>query len=145
MHDAVGLVHREVAQVPATDYGEDGRVDAEAQRQRHDDRCREPPLLDEQSRRETEVVQEGIDGRQSAGFAMSLVKGCRATHPNQCGAPRFGGCHASTKVVFGEHRNMRLQFLLEVTIEVAASEERAAARPPLLQRAAHASPPRAKL
>ena len=73
-------------------------------------------------RRETQIVQEGIEGRQPAGVSMSLVEGCGATHANQCRAPRLFGCQASTKVVLGEHRDVRLQFLLEVTIEVAGSE-----------------------
>jgi len=140
-----GLVHRQIAQIPAIDDGEHGRVDAHAQREGRHDGGGKPAVLDEQSQRETQIVQEGIEGRQPTGFSMSLVEGCGATHTNQCGAPRLCGCHASTEVVLGEHRDVRLQFFLEVTIEVASSEESANARTPFPQSAEHLSPPRAEL
>lgn len=90
-------------------------------------------------------MQERIQGWQAAGFPMSIVEGCRATYPNQCSAPRFRGWHTSTKVVLGEHRDMGLQLLLEVTIEVRSPEERSDARAHLPQETEHLSPPRTEL
>ena len=48
--------------------------------------------------------------------------------PNQGRAARLLGCHAAADVVLGQHGQVRLQFLLEVAIEVASREERASAR-----------------
>jgi len=145
VHDATGLVHRQIAQIPTIDDGEHGGVDAHAQREGHHDGGGEPAVLDEQSQRETQILQEAIEGWQPAGFSMSLTEGCGATHPNQCRAPRLFGCHASTDVVLREHRDMRLQFFVEVTIQVAGSKERANTRTPFSQGAEHVSPPRAEL
>ena len=138
-------VYRQIAQIPAIDDSEHGGVDAHAQCEGHHDGGGKPAVLDEQSRGETQIVQEGVKGWQPAGFSMPLVEGCAATHANQCGAPRLCGCQASTNVVLGEHRDVRLQFFLEVTIEVAGSEERAHARTPFPKGAEHRSPPRAEL
>jgi len=145
LHDLVRLVHRQVPQVPATDHREHGRVDAHAQRERHDHRGGEPPVPEEQSQRETQIVRDRVQGWQPTGVSMLVVKGCRATHPDQCGAPRLRGWHAATKIVLGEHREVRLQFLVEVAIEVAGSEGRKKARTPDLQGGQHLSPSRAEL
>jgi hypothetical protein len=57
-HDAIGIVERQAPDEDGVDEGEDRRVHADAEGERdHRDR-REPPILDEQARREPQVLKQ---------------------------------------------------------------------------------------
>jgi hypothetical protein len=74
VHDAIGVVYRQILQIPAIDDGEDSRIDADAKRQRRHDGGGKPALLDEQPRCKAQILQEGLHAAQSAGFPMLLFE-----------------------------------------------------------------------
>ncbi len=135
--EAVCLFERQSAEECGIHDREAGRVRPDPERQRDEDRSRQPGIFGDQPRGKPEVLDDGLQAGHPSEGAMLLPQRRRASDANHGRPPRLIRGHPTADVVLGQHRDVGAQLLREVAIELAPPEERVETGRQLPQRREH--------
>jgi hypothetical protein len=111
-----GFVELEAAQEGGIDDGKAHGVGADAKRHGDHRSGGEPLVADDEPRRESQVLQQVLDDRQSARVAMLQRQRRWRANLDPGGAPCVGGRHAARDVVRGQHLDVCVQLVREVLV-----------------------------
>src|SRR5215472_3278718 len=140
-NDTFGLPARRTPQQVAAHHAEHGRIHGNAQGQCENSRGCESGALDNPARSVTQVLEQLIQARQSAGFAMPLLGLLRAAETNQRLTPGLFLGHPTTEILFDGQIQVSCQFHFQVVIEMRATKNGAKTVQRLLEPVDHDCPP----
>ena len=145
-HEAVGLTERQRPEEQRADDAVDRGRGADAEADDEDGEDREAGVAPQHAERVAQILEQRLEGRQPALIAVRLAELRGRAQRQARGALGLLPRHPAPRVVVDEHREMRLQLVIEVSIERGAPEEGPDAGEEAVERGPHGltSPRRAR-
>ena len=121
--DAIGLRIRKRLQENRVDHAENGRVGADAEREREQCGKREPRRVEQRTDAVSSILDECFDPGETALIAIRFFDLHHASEIPSCGAQRLIGGHSLTLVLLRRHLQMKAHLIVQLAVAAPLPED----------------------